>query len=349
MRRAALVAVAAAFVAAAPAGAGVGQASFAMNPERYDPNLSVTRSYFVAQAKPGTTFTNGVRIVNRGGTSGTAMLYAVDATTGQTSGAVYLDRGKPRHDVGSWVTLGAQSVTLGPGQSRVVRFTVHVPAGAHPGDHLGGIVAENAALTQASGSGALRIRVKHLTIVAVLAQIPGPAAALVRPTRVYAGGEHGYQYVYIHLANGGAVATKPTGRLLISTPDGKEVAARDLALDTFLPGTAIDYPVLLPKTALAPGRYHATVDLTWSAAPIGYRQTTGASQSSSTGFEFTVTEAQHQAVFKGVAPLPGEKKQPSAKQGGTSITLLLTVGIGAAVLAAALVLVFFGFRRWSAR
>ena len=349
MTRAALIAVAAALVASAPAVAGTGQASFAMSPERYDPNLSATRSYFVVQGKPGATFTNSVRVVNRGGSAGTAMVYPVDATTGQTSGAVYLDRGKPRRDVGSWVTLGAQSVTLKPGESRIVPFTVHVPAGARPGDHLGGIVAENAALTQASGGGALRIRVRHLTIVAVLAQIPGPATALVRPTRVYAGGEHGYQYVYVHLANGGAVATKPTGRLLISTPDGKAVGSRDLALDTFLPGTAIDYPVLLPKTALQPGRYHATVDLTWSAAPLGYRQAAGASQSSSTGFDFTVTAAQHQAVFKGVAPLPGEKKQPSAKQGGTSITLLLTVGFGAAVLVAALGLVLFGFRRWSAR
>src|SRR5439155_18244960 len=132
-------------VFAARAAASPGAASFALTPQHYDPSLRVTRSYFVTVAEPGTTFRNSVRVRNTGTRRGTALLYAVDATTGQTSGAVYLEHRMPRHGVGAWITLGASSVTLAPGRSQIVPITVHVPAaGARPGDHLGGIVDENA-------------------------------------------------------------------------------------------------------------------------------------------------------------------------------------------------------------
>jgi Bacterial protein of unknown function (DUF916) len=129
-------------LAASPGWAGSGAATFALIPEHYDPSLHASQSYFIAVERPGQMYTNSFRIRNLGKQTGTALLYAVDATTGQTSGAVYLDGSKPRRDVGAWVTLGARSVTLAPGQSRIVPVTVHVPAGARPGDHLGGIVAE---------------------------------------------------------------------------------------------------------------------------------------------------------------------------------------------------------------
>jgi hypothetical protein len=196
-------ALAAATVTCAQASAAVGQAVFALHPEHYDPSLPVTESYFVVKAKPGDAVANAIRVVNTGTRPGTVLLYPVDATTGRTSGAVYLDRTKPRRDVGAWLAVGARSLTLAAGQSAVVPVALHVPATARPGDHLGGVVAENAAVTQGSGKGALRIRVKHLTIVGYEVQVPGPAAALVDVTGVRAAGENGYQFVDLHLTNTG--------------------------------------------------------------------------------------------------------------------------------------------------
>src|SRR5438445_351666 len=80
-------------------------------------------------------------------------------------------------------------------------------------------------------------------------------------TGVKAGGEHGYQYVYLHLLNPGTIMIKPAGSLLIRNSHGRRVATRGLQLDTFLPRTSIDYPALLPRQALSPGRYTATVNL----------------------------------------------------------------------------------------
>jgi len=336
----------AAAIAAAPAPAAPGAATFAVIPEHYDPSLRATQSYFVADLRPGQTYTNSVRIRNLGNQTGTALLYAVDATTGQTSGAVYLDHAKPRQDVGAWVTLGASSVTLGPGQSKTIPVTVRVPVAARPGDHLGGIVAENTALTGASSKGALRIRIRHLTIAAVLVQVPGSRSASMKIGGVKAGGEHGYQYVYVNLRNTGALATKPSGRLLISDSNGKQVASRNFQLDTFLPGTAIGYPVLLPAQALQPGNYIGKVELTYSAAALGYRQTAGASQTITGSYPFKITSNQYKTVFRGVNPVRPVQK---ASAGGGSMSLLVLVAAALAVLLTALVALVVVLRRWPVR
>src|SRR2546421_8936857 len=83
---------------------GPEDASFALKPLKYDPALTATKSYFVLSNHPGDVIHDQIRVVNTGGKSGTAYLYPVDATTGQTSGAVYLSRQSLRHDVGYWST-----------------------------------------------------------------------------------------------------------------------------------------------------------------------------------------------------------------------------------------------------
>ncbi len=334
-----------AFAAALPASAASGAAVFALVPQHYDPSLNATRSYFVAVARPGTTFRNSVRVSNAGTASGTALLYGVDATTGQTSGAVYLGRRMPRHGVGAWITLGASSVTLAPGQSQIVPITVHVSAGAKPGDHLGGIVAENAALTAASGQGALQVKIRHLTIAAVEVQVPGHAATKFDVTGVRAGGQHGYQEVYLHLKNLGALTTKPFGTVLISSAGGKTVGTRSLKLDTFLPGTAIDYPLLLPKHALQPGKYHATIDLTYASSALGYRSADGPARTISRRFGFTVSSKQYTTVFQGVPPVRAPVH--ASAHSSSRLPLLLAIVGGLAALLGALALVVFGTRRWS--
>lgn len=334
----------AAGIAALPGSAAPGAATFALIPEHYDPSLHASKSYFVAV---GRVYTNSVRVSNLGTQTGTALLYPVDATTGQTSGAVYLDRSKPRRGVGAWVTLGARSVTLAPGQSKEVPVTVRVPASALPGDHLGGIVAENLALTAPSGKGSLQIKIRHLTIAAVLVQVTGDARARMEIGGVRPGGGHGYQYVYVRLANAGRVATKPSLRLVITRAGGGVVASRTLKLDTFLPRTGIDYPALLPNRALQPGRYRADVRLTYAAAAIGYRRVAGPSQTISRSFAFTISRQQYTTVFAGVRPLTVPSEPPAAPSGG-NVTILALAG-GLAGLLIVLVAAVFGVRRWMLR
>jgi hypothetical protein len=303
----------------------ISDASFALKPITYDPALTATKSYFVLVARPSDVINDRIRIVNTGGRTGTAYLYPVDGTTGQTSGAVYLSRPSPRHDVGAWIRLARSTVTLGPGKDVIVPFTIRVPRSVRAGDHLGGIVAENASVTKSTGHGALQIRIKHLTIDAVELQLPGRVVARADVTGVKAGGEHGYQYVYLHLLNPGTFMIKPAGSLLIRDSRGRRVAKRSLLLDTFLPRTNIDYPVLLPHQALGPGRYAATVNLrSGDQHVLGYRKTQGAAFDVTRTFSFVVSQKEQTKVYSGTAALA---PPPSAKAGGGSKRNLLGVGL----------------------
>ncbi len=321
------------------ASAATGDASFALKPITYDPALTATKSYFILVARPGAVIKDRIRVVNTGGRTGTAYLYPVDATTGVTSGAVYLSRQSPRRDVGAWIRLARRTITLAPGADAVVPFTIRVPRSIRPGDHLGGIVAENAALTQSSGHGALRIRIKHLTIAAVEVQLPGRVMARADVSGVKPGGEHGYQYVYLHLLNPGTIMIKPAGSLVIRDSRGRRVARRSLLLDTFLPRTAIDYPALLPRQALSPGRYTATVNLhTVDQTVRGYRKTQGAPFDVTRTFSFVVSPTEQTKVYSGtaalVAPPTSATGSRSSKRGlvGWALAALAAVlGLGLAL------------------
>ncbi len=308
--------------------------SFALRPVHYDPALPETKSYFVFDAQLGSTIHDTVRVVNVGTASGTVKLYAVDATTGQTSGTVYRNAGDPRRDVGRWIALSAPTLTLAPGQSQIVSFTLSVPSGASAGDHVGGIVGENEALTKGSSSGALQIKIKHLTVDAVVVRIPGAAAAGLSLSRVAAAGGHGYQFLHLGLANTGAIMIKPTGTLVVRTAAGETIVRKQLQLDTLIPGTSIAYPVSL-SAALQPGSYRAVVVLHYGNRVLVDGQGIGGPLTLSHTFPFKVSGAQYTQVFKGTPQLT----QTGSKFPSLLVVLSLLVATVAVLALAGVVLV----------
>src|SRR3954468_21066217 len=84
--------------------------------------------YFVYSAAPGAARNGAVIVPNSGNAAGTVKLFAADATTGRTTGTVYLTDARPK-SAGAWVTLASKSVSLRPGTSKRVTFTVRVPTG----------------------------------------------------------------------------------------------------------------------------------------------------------------------------------------------------------------------------
>jgi hypothetical protein len=71
----------------------------------------------------------------------TFSVYATDAFNNATGEFSLLPKATPPKDVGTWVTLGASSVTAPPHTRVDIPVHVHVPANASPGDHTAGIVA----------------------------------------------------------------------------------------------------------------------------------------------------------------------------------------------------------------
>lgn len=242
-----------------------GEASFALRPVTFRPALPATQSYFIFDSRRGATIRSEVRVTNVGTVPGTALLYAVDATTGRTSGAVYRSGAARRRDVGRWVALSARRITLGPQESRIVSFRVVVPRRARAGEHLGGIVAQNLAVqtgpaTKVGKKGGFRIRLRHLTIVAVEVTLPGRRIERVAVTGTRPGSEGGFPAVEIGLVNAGNVIVKPHLRLHITDENGKALLDRRVVLDSLVPETSISYPVIL-RRSLPTGSYRADVSL----------------------------------------------------------------------------------------
>jgi WxL interacting protein linking bacterial and host surfaces len=316
-RAAALAALVVALLAAAPAAAGAAGPSFALKP------VGPARTgYFVFRGAPGQTVRGAVRVLNVGDEAGRTSLYAVDAATGQTSGAVYRSRQEPRRDVGAWIKLAKAGVTLDPGRSQVVPFVVRVPASAPAGQHLGGIVAQRTpgatSAAQGGGKGSFKVRIQELSVLAVQVNVPGPERAQLSLTGIEAGSQPGHQSVLIGIGNRGNVLVKGRGTLRIAGKDGRVVQRSSFALDTFVPDTHIEFPVYIQGTALRPGGYRGTV----SVAYRGQRLTRS--------FPFTISAAQAAQVFGAQAA----KQTPIASSSDKTLLYVL-VAISALSVGAA--------------
>ncbi len=239
-----------------------GSPRFGLQPVYYDPKNPVTLSYFVFNGRPATRLQNSVRVINFGSVRGTVSLYPVDAFTATESGTAFYSHKDPLHDVGAWVTLGSHLLTLAPGQSQIVPFQVVVPGNVRPGQHVGGIVAEN--LTpQSQISGIVKVQVQQFRILAVEVNLPGPQTEALTATGIRNDEASRYQRVLVTLNNTGNTLLKPSGSLKIFSQDHHLVQNLPLKLDTVLPQNTIDYPVYILHRALDAGQYQASLVLTY--------------------------------------------------------------------------------------
>jgi hypothetical protein len=109
-----------------------------------DGTIDKERSRFSYQVDPGQSINDEYFVQNSGSTPQVVSVYATDAYNSDDGNFALLDTGVPTTDVGSWVRFADGSsrvdLTLQAGESRILNFTVNVPADATPGDHAGGIV-----------------------------------------------------------------------------------------------------------------------------------------------------------------------------------------------------------------
>ncbi len=246
---------------AAPAG-------FAVHPVSPDPADPTPPSYFTLSLAAGRSTTQRVVVSNPTGSPVHLAVDGVDGRTAETSGAVYANRHDVVTEAGAWVAPASRTITLPPHSDASVAFTVTVPEGTTPGDHLAGLAVENTDPTK-SGSG-FQVEEVVRTVVGVLVKVPGPAAFV--PRILSAGLTElpgpGVVSVVVRLADDGLALGKPNVRITLSGSDGyTRTLARDL--DTLLPGDTIDYPFAWPDS-LAAGDYSITVWFTGGGMTVEY-------------------------------------------------------------------------------
>lgn len=219
-----------------------------------------TGGYFLLEAEPGEQIQQSVGLRNDSAGQLELRLAAVDATTGQLGGVSYALPDERPSRTGAWITLERSTVTLGPGASAVVSFTVAVPADATTGQHLAGlsIAAPTAAGDSAEageGEAGASIDVQTRHVIAVQVDLPGPAEPELVVEGVMPAARPDGLYLEIAIENRGRGLTKATGAITV----GDEFE-REFDVDTFVPGTAIAYPIKW-STDANDGEHEAVVEL----------------------------------------------------------------------------------------
>jgi hypothetical protein len=115
--------------------------SWALSPIGTDPNQPGNRPTFSYNLAPGAAQDDGFTVWNYGDTQLTFHIYATDAFNTKAGGFDLLTAEQKPKDVGSWITLEQNNLTLPPHTKANLKLHLTVPANATPGDHSAGIVA----------------------------------------------------------------------------------------------------------------------------------------------------------------------------------------------------------------
>lgn len=98
------------------------------------------RENFVYEADPGQTIDDAIIVSNYDVVPVTLDVYAADGFTTTSGQLDVAARDKPPLEIGAWVVPAADRITVQPGESLLVPFTLTVPSNATPGDHAGGLL-----------------------------------------------------------------------------------------------------------------------------------------------------------------------------------------------------------------
>jgi hypothetical protein len=142
-----------------------------------------TRSRFSYQVEPGQVIQDEYLVSNSGSIPSDVSVYATDAYNSPNGDYALLDTNLEPTDVGTWVTFndGSQRMvmTLAPGESRVIPFTVNVPADASPGDHSGGMIISS--LTDSD-----KVKLDRRIATRLYLRVKGDVAALMTVSSITA-------------------------------------------------------------------------------------------------------------------------------------------------------------------
>ena len=246
--------------------AASGDAHFSITPGRVPHSNGTHRGYFTYTSKPDSLIQDSIHVTNIGTVRGSVDLYAVDATTNQASGVAFVDPEAPQQDIGAWIKLDSQKLTLNPGQSQEVPFSLRVPAKVRPGQHGGGIIARDAtSQTVSSNSHSIHttVQVHMQEILGVLVNIPGATVEKLNVTGIIYDRKSTSQNLLVGLANTGTQMVHPSGILQISDKKGRLLQNVPMKLAAILPQTAINYPLSIESSALNSGIYTARLSLSY--------------------------------------------------------------------------------------
>ena len=238
---------------------------------------------------PGTVISDTMAITNYSSTPQTFQLYAADGLNDFDNGQFSLQSGgTPNADLGAWTSIDAAEVTIEPGSSQAIGFTVTVPTNATPGDHSAGVVAS--ITRKGTGDGGQAIDVEQRVGARIYLRVSGTIVGGINTQGLVAN----YDGVLNPFASGdleGSYTVQNTGNTRlnleqtaqISGPFGIRLATLSSdAATNLLPGQIISVPVV--SSAILPlGLLTVDVEVRQKVQPgVGTADVTPATESAST-------------------------------------------------------------------
>lgn len=229
--------------ASGPSGTSSSNATFGIQPATAKgPD---NRDGFTYEATPGATKVDYVAITNYTTSPVNLHIYATDAYNSQDGGFTVLPSTTKPRDVGTWIQLARQFLTI-PGKTTVVMpFDLRVPAAASVGDHAGGIMA--ALTTMAYDAKGNQVAIESRVGSRVALRVPGQLRGAVTVTAVAVSYHDpwnpfgsGYATVSYTVNNTGNVRLSGTQAVRISSlVGGSKDSAAIAGIKELLPGDSM--------------------------------------------------------------------------------------------------------------
>lgn len=223
--------------------------SWALSPAGSDdPTEAGNRPNLTYSADPGAEVTDAVTLFNYGTAQLTFRVYGVDAFN-TADGAIDVTPGTDDPtEVGSWVTMAQEYITVPPGQQATIPFTLNVPDNATPGDYRGAILASNQA--RSTGNEEQVVILDRRTGTQLFVRVKGPLSAelaiedlsteydpAINPLA-------GTATVTYNIVNRGNVSLTGTSSVSIGGPFGLgKQSLPQVAFGTLLPGGSVPVTV----------------------------------------------------------------------------------------------------------
>lgn len=226
------------------------------------------RAFFVPVLTPGKAVADSVTVANYTASALTFNLYAADAINTPGGGLSLRRRTDVQRDIGRWIHLPVSTLAVPAHGTSVVPFTIAPPRQASPGDHVGGIVAEQTQGTPSS-AGSVPITVVQAVGVRVYGRVVGPlqprlavsglSLSVTSPVTAQFGGPAD-AHVAFSVRNPGNTVLNPVATVVLSTPLGT-AARRSFTVNQLLPGSSTRYTLAFLGVNTA-GHLRATVTVT---------------------------------------------------------------------------------------
>ena len=104
-------------------------------PANPDPKVPYSDAWFVYDLDLGESKDDAITVFTTSDEAQIAKIYVVDSTASHQGNFSLAAEKDPKKDVGAWVDIEEQTLTLEPGAKYTIPFTITVPENADVGEH----------------------------------------------------------------------------------------------------------------------------------------------------------------------------------------------------------------------